>query len=303
MAANSSDIRDRQTITHDDILGLNFIHSPSKYYFRGHFREGLRSRIMQVLDPEDVKKETRGILKDGIRQYPIARPLWMLRIFRKPFASIDDIADEIVNYKIIQDYLPAAYYAASSEFLVDYKKPGGREIVLCGLQEFIDGQSLDPWNPKILESVRTYYRSLSPPGCDNPEAFAEKNIEVLQQHTGAFIKHLKNMIRQSGRIPDLSGVGNILFTRSATIHLVDINNISNIATNEAIPIDDKGYPACDKSVEALSLFEKGVLGHPIDMQDELYRFFLAPDRMKRVREVERRFHALHPGQGGYPVPD
>ena len=65
-------------------------------------------------------------------------------------------------------------------------------------------------------------------------------------------------------------IGNILFTASATIHLVDINNISKISTSDNIPIDDKGYPACDKSIEALSLIEKGVLGHPVDMQEDLY---------------------------------
>ncbi len=55
------DIRDRGTITHEDVLSLNFIREPSPYYFRGHFREGLRSRIIQVLDPRDVRVETHGL--------------------------------------------------------------------------------------------------------------------------------------------------------------------------------------------------------------------------------------------------
>ena len=106
------------------------------------------------------------------------------------------------------------------------------------------------------------------------------------------------MASKSGRLPDLAGIGNILFTMSATVHLVDINNISILAADHSIPIDDKGYPACDKSVEALSLLEKGVLGRPVDMQEELYSFFLNPERMQRVQAIEKKFHARIGGQPG-----
>ncbi|MBW1889704.1 MAG: hypothetical protein JRI93_04140 [Deltaproteobacteria bacterium] len=296
------DIRDRKTITHEDVLGLNFIRKPSKFYFRGHFREGLRSRIIQILDPRDVRIETRGVMREGIRRYPLARPLRMLRIFRRPVAALNDLKDEILNYQILQEHLPAAYFAASSEFLVDYEKPGGREIVLCGLQKFVDGESLDPWNPRILESVKAYYRTRAPREHTDPEAFAARKVNVLQQHTQAVIRHLKNMAHKTRRIPDLAGIGNILFTLSATIHLVDINNISRISVDSAIPIDDKGYPACDKSIEALALLERGVLGRPVDSQEELYRIFLNPERMRRVRKIEKKFHARI-ARGDYPSPE
>ena len=285
----SNDIRDRGTITHEDVLSLNFIRKPSPYYYRGHFREGLRSRIIQVLNYSDVRTETRGIMQNGIRHYPMARPLRMLRIFRKPIHSLRDITDEIVNYQAVQKHLPAAYYAASSEFLVDYQKPDNTEIVLCGLQEFVEGEALDPWNPDILGSIRSYYRSRTQHDHTDPDALAGRKINILQQHARAFIHHLKNMARTTRRLPDLAGVGNILYTAAATIHLVDINNISRIASSDAIPIDDKGYPACDKSIEALSLIEKGVLGHSVDMQEDLYRFFLDPGRMQRVRDIEKAF--------------
>lgn len=298
----AADIRDRGTITHEDVLSLNFIRKPSPYYFRGHFREGLRSRIIQLLDPRDVRAETRGLMQEGIRRYPLARPLRMLRIFRKPISSLGDITDEIVNYQIIQEHLPAAFFAASSEFLVDYQKPDNREIVLCGLQEFVDGESLDPWNPEILKSAQSYYRTRGPRDHVDPERYAARKISILQQHTRVFIKHLKKMARSARRLPDLAGVGNILFTSTATIHLVDINNISRISSSDAIPIDDKGYPACDKSIEALSLLEKGVLGRPIDMQEGLYHFFLNPDRMQRVQEIEKKFHARIAARGNYPSP-
>lgn len=290
-SAKPDDIRDLDTITHEDVLGLNFIRKPSPYHFRGHFREGLRSRIIQVLDPLDVRAETRGLMQADIKRYPLARPLKMLRIFRRPVSSLKDITGEIVNYQIIQKHLPSAYYAASSEFLVDYEKKDKREIVLCGLQAFVEGEALDPWNPGMMESVKSYYRSLAPCGHAEPETFAARKVTILQQHTRAFIQHLKNMARASRRLPDLAGVGNILYTASATIHLVDINNISEILARDDIPIDDKGYPACDKSIEALSLIETGVLGHPVDENEEFYRFFLNPERMQRVKEIEQRFHA------------
>lgn len=298
----ANDIRDKGTISHEDVLDLNFIRKPSPFYFRGHFREGLRSRIIQVLDPRDVRAETHGLMHQGIRRYPMAQPLHMLRIFRKPISSLRDITDEIVNYQIVQKHLPAAYYASSSEFLVDYQKPDNNEIVLCGLQEFVEGEALDPWNPDILGSIRSYYRSRAPRDQTDPDTLTDRKIGILQQHTKAFIHHLKNMARNARRLPDLAGVGNILYTASATIHLVDINNISNIPSGEAIPIDDKGYPACDKSIEALSLIEKGVLGHPVDMQEDLYRFFLSAERMQRVRDVEKVFHARVVNQGQYRLP-
>ena len=301
-SAKAADIRDRGTIIHEDVLSLNFIRKPSPYYFRGHFREGLRSRIIQLLDPRDVRAETRGLMHEGIRHYPLARPLRMLRIFRKPISSLGDITDEIVNYQIIQEHLPAAFFASSSEFLVDYQKPDKREIVLCGLQEFVDGESLDPWNPGILKSAQSYYRTRVPHDHVDQERYAARKISILQQHTRVFIKHLKKMARSARRLPDLAGVGNILFTSTATIHLVDINNISRISSSDAIPIDDKGYPACDKSIEALSLIEKGVLGHPINMQEDLYRFFLNPERMQRVRDIEKEFHVRTAAQGNYPPP-
>jgi hypothetical protein len=301
-SAESNDIRDLGTITHDDVLDLNFIRKPSPYYFRGHFREGLRSRIIQVLYPDDVRTETRGRMRDGIRHYPMARPLRMLRIFRQPISALKDITDEIVNYQVIQKYLPAAFYAASSEFLVDYQKPDNREIVLCGLQAYVDGETLDPWNPELLQSTRAYYRTLAPQDHYDPDAFADRKVDTLQQHTLAFIGYLKKMAHGSRRLPDLAGVGNILFTASATIHLVDINNISKISPGDDIPIDDKGYPACDKSIEALALIEKGVLGAPVDMQEDLYAFFLNPERMQRVKEIERAFHRRIAAQGNYPQP-
>ena len=297
-----TDIRDKGTITHKDVLGLNFIRKPSPYYFRGHFREGLRSRIIQVLDPGEVRAETRGVMRAGIRRYPLALPLRMLRIFRKPISSLRDITDEILNYQTIQKHLPSAYYAASSEFLVDYQKTDKREIVLCGLQAFVEGEALDPWNPEILESVRLYFRSQASRDHGDPETFAERKIDILQQHTRAFIQHLKKMVRIAQRLPDLAGVGNILYTAAATIHLVDINNISRISPSDDIPIDDKGYPACDKSIEALSLIEQGVLGHPVDLHEDLYRFFLNPERMQRVKEIEKAFHTRIAALGNYPRP-
>jgi hypothetical protein len=301
-SVESNDIRDLGTITHEDVLELNFIRKPSPFYFRGHFREGLRSRIIQVLDPDDVRAETRGRIHDNIRHYPLARPLKMLRIFRQPISALKDITDEIVNYQIVQKYLPAAFYAASSEFLVEYQKPDKREIVLCGLQKYVEGEALDPWNPEILQSIRAYYRTCAAHDQEGPESFSDRKIHILQQHTLAFIKYLKKMARIAHRLPDLAGVGNILFTASATIHLVDINNISKISPGDDIPIDDKGYPACDKSIEALSLLETGVLGHPVDMQEDLYAFFLNPERMQRVKEVEKEFKSRINSRSNYRQP-
>ena len=47
-------IRDKRQLTHEDILGLNFVRHPGIYAYRRHYGVGLRSHIMKVLKPEDV---------------------------------------------------------------------------------------------------------------------------------------------------------------------------------------------------------------------------------------------------------
>ena len=46
------DIRDKIHITHEDIMELNFIRKPGAYVFRKYHKQGLRSQIMELLDPE-----------------------------------------------------------------------------------------------------------------------------------------------------------------------------------------------------------------------------------------------------------
>ncbi len=70
---------------------------------------------------------------------------------------------------------------------------------------------------------------------------------------------------------------------------MDINNISRVSFKATIPLDDRGYPVCDKSIEALSLIERKLLGCSIDAQDPLYRVFLDPERMKEVKSIEEEF--------------
>ena len=84
------DVRDRPYLNHQDILDLNFTRSPGTFVYRKHYRTGLRSHIMEVLDPAEVEKETKGLEVDGMMFYPQAEPLKMLRIFRTRFDSLKD---------------------------------------------------------------------------------------------------------------------------------------------------------------------------------------------------------------------
>jgi hypothetical protein len=81
-----------------------------------------------------------------------------------------------------------------------------------------------------------------------------------------------------------------LITPAGDIKLVDINNISKVYFTTDIRLDDKGYPVCDKSIEAVSMLEKELLGKPIDYTEKLYRIFLDPQRMKDVGALEDKFH-------------
>jgi hypothetical protein len=55
-------------------------------------------------------------------------------------------------------------------------------------------------------------------------------------------------------------------------------------------LDDKGYPVCDKSIEAISILEQKLLDKPIDKTETLYKIFLDPQRMKDVSDLEEKFH-------------
>ena len=67
-----------------------------------------------------------------------------------------------------------------------------------------------------------------------------------------------------------------------------------------IPIDDKKYPVCDKSVQALFQIETRILGRPKDASDLLYDFFMDPLRMADVRQLETAFHMETAHAGNYP---
>lgn len=286
----TEDIRDKTSLTHQDILHLNFIRHPGAYYYRRHYRAGLRSHIMAVLRPSDVDNEKRGILKDGLRVYPKARPLRMLRIFRTRFASLAQAIEEVKRVKMIEMYLGSDSIARSEEFLVEYEKSSGNEILLCGLQEYVEGEILDPWSYLGRDHMMTLHRRMLYD--DNPEeSFPANNwFENLNKMAERFINNIKRLIIEAHHVPDLAGVGNLLIDRSGNIKLVDINNISEVFFDSVIRTDDIGYPVCDKSIEALSYLEQKLVGKPLDMNERIYKLFLDPDRRKEVKSMEESFH-------------
>jgi hypothetical protein len=278
------DIRDKPRLDHSDILSLNFIRSPGRFTFRRHYRAGLRSHIMAVLRPEDVEREEKGIERDGLRWYPKAKPLKMLRVFRTRFVLLDDAMQELKRVKVVEKYLAPEYMARSNEFLVDYRIHGEYERLLCGLQEYVEGEILDPWGPLDRNSLW----ALSSRMADHERHQTrlekdgiEKWVETVRNSVGKALTQIRKMIREACLIPDLAGVGNMLLTPAGGIKLVDINNISQVSCEAGIFCDDKGYPVCDKSVEALSLMEKKLLGRPLDERDPyVWRIF-------RFRKDER----------------
>ena len=269
------DIRDRARINHKDIIGLNFIKNPSSFIFRRHRSQGLRSHVMEILHPDDVEKETHGIDIDGIRQFPRARPVKILRIFRTRLESSEKALKEVSRVKILNKYL-SKFIAKSEEFIVGYKQSGEFDILLCGLQEYVEGWALDPWNPFIHE----YARSL----------FGEHGFERFLMNMETFIRNVRKMIIEANHVPDLSGVGNLVITPSQKIRLVDINNISEVIFDSEIRVDDKQYPACDKSMEAIAILERKLLGKSRGMSDIIHRTFFDPQRMRDVAILDEKFH-------------
>ncbi len=285
------DPRDKLSLTHEDVVAMNFVRAPGIYVYRRHYRAGLRSHIMQVLVPEALDREKTGVVRDGVRHFPKARPLKMLRIFRTRFKSLREAEEELVRFKIIETYLAPLHMARSNEFLVDFTGGGQREPILCGLQEYVEGETINPWNRFDDRELASLGERMPDPV--GPESRVEWIAKVRAQ-AGGFVLQLKQLISKAGYVPDLAGSGNLILTAPGLIKLVDINNVSRVSFDSSVPLDDRGYPVCDKSVEALSMLEKNLARRPLDPDDEIYRVFLAPGRMERVRVLEREFHTTPP---------
>lgn len=263
-----ADIRELAALGHEHVAGLNFVRGQGELVFRRHFRSGLRSHVMEVLAAADVALERHGRLQDGVLRFPRAQPRAMLRLFRARFATAAQAVEEIRRLRQVERCLGRDQVALSNEFLVSYRHAGATAILLCGLQQYVAGEPLDPW----LESLAQALDSAARAGLTR------------------FVAGVKRLIVEAGLIPDLAGAGNMLITARGEIKLVDINNIAPVRFQAQIPLDDRGYPVCDKSMEAL--FRLECCGRPApELEAEpLYRFFLAPPRRAAVAEIHRRFH-------------
>jgi hypothetical protein len=246
---------------------------------------------MEVLNPDDVLKQTKGVFIDGIRSFPWADPLKMLRIFRTKFHSLEEAFDEIIRLRVIETYLPDDSYAKSLEFIVDYIRNDTRDIILCGLQEYVDGEVLNPWELADENLVADLFSRMTVEGRCASDMTTGQRIQRFQKKTKAFIDGAKKMILETRYVPDFAGVANLLVTAQGDIKLVDINNISRISFGPDIVLDDKCYPVCDKSIEAMWMLEKGLLDAPVDDTDPLYKRFLDPKRVEAVRYFEEKFHS------------
>ena len=290
------DIRNKPSISHSDVVALNFVKSSTPYVFRRHFRQGLRSHIMEVLQPGDVKAENAGTVIEGVRWFPQAVPRHIFRIFRSRFKTLEEVWVEVERVRMVSHYLAPDFMAHSSECIVEYHGLHGSELMLCGFQEYIDGEIIDPWTildaaallPSLYSAMRERKVTMSLSMDEWVAGAREKGLQ--------FIEKIKSMMTHSGHIPDLAGVGNLIITASGDICLVDINNISPVSDDSAIPLDEKGYPVFDKSVEALSLIEEKIVGRPIDMGEKFYKLLLGSQRKHMVEEKVELFWKKYSGK-------
>jgi hypothetical protein len=283
------DVRERASLDHQTVVGLNFIKDPCDYFFRRHYRQGLRSHIMEVLKRTDVKRERDGIEIDGIRWFPRAKPIKMLRVFRTKFLRLEQAIEEIETVMTIERYLAPDHIAISDEFLVDYVAGGSRDFILCGLQEYVEGEILDPWAPITEAHLTGLFVRMNKDSGDESQSNRDIWIQEVRKRMERFIRNVKRMIQEAGYIPDLAGAGNVLLTPVGNIKLVDINNVSKVSFESGIQVDDRGYPVCDTSIKALSLLEQKILESPINMEEAIYRTFLEARRMKEVKNLQERF--------------
>ena len=284
------DVRDQSSLGSSDILRLNFIRTPGTYRYRRHYRCGLRSHIVEVLDREELEKERTGVRRNGVMTYPRAKPLKMLRIFRTRFRGKEQAREEIRRVKKIERYLAPDFMAMSEEFLVTYTGCGDPDFLLCGLQQYVEGEALDPWRGLDGPQLEVLFARMGSPQEPGRRDRYKAWIGTLRKNAKCFVRRLQQMILREGLVPDLAGVGNLLITHEGDIKLVDINNISTVSFDADVHLDDRGYPVCDKSIEALSLLDQNFLGDSGESGAFIYRIFLDPERMKKVKAAEVAFH-------------
>jgi hypothetical protein len=97
------------------------------------------------------------------------------------------------------------------------------------------------------------------------------------------------MMAHDQLVPDLAGARNLIATGDGLLRLVDINNIRRLVFSDPIPLDDKGYPVMDKSIEALDLLVRHLLQRDELRRDKTFRRYFTPDRLARVRAAEAHF--------------
>jgi len=251
---------------------------------------------MEILNPVDVTNENTGVEiigGQGVRRFPKAVPRRIFRIFRSRLKTLEEAWEEIERFKIVSHYLAPDFMAHSTECIVDYQGPHGSEPLLCGFQEYIDGEIVDPWTILGAQSfLPTVYSTMSEKGL-TMSLPQDEWIANAREKGAQFIGKIKSMITHAGYIPDLAGVGNLLITASGEICLVDLNNISPVSNDSSITLDEKGYPVSDKSIESLSLIEEKIVGRPVDMGEKLYKIFLSSHRKRMVEEKMELFWQEH----------
>ncbi|MDD9302093.1 MAG: hypothetical protein HUK40_07005 [Desulfobacter sp.] len=278
------DIRNQAHLSGSEVKKLNFIRNSDLYVFRKFYRSGLRSHIFEVVLASDVEKESSGVVQDGIRVFPRARPVKMFRIFRHRFKTQEEIFLEIKRYNTLVKYIGPKFIARSEEFIADYGQNDTGKILLCGLQEYVDGEILDPWRLSGRENVLAL---LSAMAHDTPK---DIRAQKAFKNMAAFVRRVRNLMDQTGYIPDLAGMGNLILTPAGNVKLVDINNIVQIHQDKYIHLDDKGYPACDVSIQVLSILEQKLLEQDYTATDPLFKIFLTQDRLNQVKAIEQAFY-------------
>ncbi len=290
----SDDIRDKAYINQDDILALNFIKGTGSFVFRRHFRQGLRSHVVELLKSSDVELEKSGCEIDGLRWFPKAKPYKIFRIFRTRLKTLGNALREIDHVKLVERYLFPDFLARSNEFIVDYISPEGPDLMLCGLQEYVDGEIIDPWSvldqtsflPALHDNLGKRVGAHTADSADRKDRW----VRNARDKGGLFIEKVKKMFYETGHIPDLAGVGNLIMGGSGIIKLVDINNICKASYESTLQLDDRGYPVFDKSVEALCLLEKKLLDREIDKKEKIYKSLFDTDRKKEADRLAAIFY-------------
>lgn len=248
---------------------------PEKWVMIKGSTQGTRSCIVMLFDRDEYTRQREGVVIDNKKQYPKAHPKQVLRILRNGAEKTDHLQPMLDDYHfLVENFVGDGedQLAQSNELIVELNdkdisllcqrteilSPPDHKHFLVGLQQYIHGDTLDPWRQIAISKLKECAK-VSPVNLGVHLRLDADGISKLESSFRLMRTRIHTCLREHKKIPDL-GIGNTIMEPSGSLTIIDINNLIRAPENLAeIPTDENGYPAFHGSIDSLLQIDR-ILG-------------------------------------------